>query len=1086
MSFYYINTNHLTEEFFVRQAGEESYWEGLDMANSGTVKNMQAYREITDEYPVIINSFSTDTSYSYRFPRQEIALKNDPNSISILSQCDCFNHAETMCPHVVATLISLKRHIEKENARGKAPAIMDWVEGYKRKSAQSHSDQNKSRFIYCLEIQDNVASIRIRQCKLKASGDGWTNGSIYNLHSEKLFHKFQTDPAATPQDIRIAKLLHQLPSDDYHRHFKVFALEGADGHFVLEQLLQTGRLFYGNDAPFGPISEGSPRPLPIRWHKSEGGSQFFVDESSVNVLMVDPPLYLEKSVLTVSIGPFDEPQGLNLELLYYFRNAPFIPNEYMHQATLSFVQQFPMLPSPPSLDIVEEEGQCSPVLKVFKKDHAIVNEIALDYGYFSVNPGYTDVPELVERDGKLIRVIRDIAYENALVNEVINGIHEVQGETPEHRDGNLLLHFHDEIKNPIAYWFEYIEAIRSYLERRGWDVHVEDDGLKLTPAGEVGAAIGLNDNDWFSLRFDVTIGQDTIPLLPLISQVIGHYDTEDLPETLYLETDSHGYISIPSAKIAPVLRTIEGIYSVSRGQKGYLPLTRGDATNLTNLENVPLSGDTTLFELGQRLAKFDGIKEVTLPKNFKGELRRYQQDGLNWLQFLREFELGGVLADDMGLGKTIQTIANIAVEKRGRRLKKPCLVISTTSAISHWRNEAERFAPHLKTLLLQGPERAELFPEIAKSDIVLSTYPLIFRDHDTLSQQEWHYIVLDEAHKVKNSGTKTAQLLRELESNHRLCLTGTPIQNNLSELWAHFDFLMPKFLGNKKYFQEEYRRPIEKGEGENELQVLRNRVKPFILRREKRVVDTDLPPKTTIIRDIQLEDTQAELYEGIRLSTEDKVLTAMAQKGADRIQVTVLDALLRLRQACCDPRILPEAITKGKAYPSAKFHMLFEMLDELLPEGRRVLIFSQFTKMLRLIRAELENRTIPHLYLEGSQSQKKREKEIALFQEGDTPVYLISLKAGGEGINLTAADTVIHYDPWWNPMIEEQAASRAHRRGQEKPVFEYKLVAEGTVEEKIIKLHQKKMALAEGILGGDGKTGSSKFDEEMIRYLFSK
>ena len=483
----------------------------------------------------------------------------------------------------------------------------------------------------------------------------------------------------------------------------------------------------------------------------------------------------------------------------------------------------------------------------------------------------------------------------------------------------------------------------------------------------------------------------------------------------------------------------------------------------------------------ERIRGAGKIKAVAAPKGFALDLRPYQLDGLAWLQHLRKHELGGILADDMGLGKTAQTLAHLLTEKRGRRLGKPALVVLPTSLVFNWQREAERFAPDLKVLSLRGAGRAEAFAKIPAHDVCLTTYPLLWRDREQLAAHEYHSLILDEAQTVKNAASQAAQVVRTLKAKHRLCLTGTPLENHLGELWSQFDFLLPGFLGDQKDFTARWRTPVEKHGDTVRRDLLARRIAPFILRRRKEQVATELPPKTIVVRSVELEGRQRDLYETVRASMDKRVRDEIAARGFARSQIVILDALLKLRQVCCDPRVI-KTDAAAKVKERAKLDLLMDMLPELVEEGRKVLLFSQFTGMLSLIAAELTTRRIDYVTLTGD--TQDREAPIRQFQDGEVPVFLISLKAGGVGLNLTAADTVIHYDPWWNPAVENQATDRAHRLGQKKAVFVYKLVVAGSIEEKILGLQEKKAELAAGILEEDHQ-GTVKFGEDDIRALLA-
>ncbi len=496
-----------------------------------------------------------------------------------------------------------------------------------------------------------------------------------------------------------------------------------------------------------------------------------------------------------------------------------------------------------------------------------------------------------------------------------------------------------------------------------------------------------------------------------------------------------------------------------------------------------LRGEAGLFELTQRLRDAGAPPPVAPPSGLRLALRPYQLQGLAWLQYLREHHLAGILADDMGLGKTAQVLAHLLVEQEAGRLRDPALVVLPTSLIANWQAEAARIAPSLRTLTLQGPQRHKHFERIGHHDAVFTTYPLLWRDIAELQLRPWHLLVLDEAQMVKNASSRAAGALRRLDARHRLCVTGTPLENHLGELWAHFDLLMPGFLGDARTFQRQWRKPIETNGETLRAQLLARRVRPFILRRRKEEVAAELPPKTEVIRRVQLQGQQRKLYESVRLAADKQVRRVLKKTSFKGAQIAILDALLKLRQVCCDPRLVKSTPTPA-GMESAKMELLAGMLPELVAEGRRVLVFSQFTEMLSLVQLMLDEHELPHLVLTGDTPPHQRGDIVRRFQERGVPLMLLSLKAGGVGLNLTAADTVVHVDPWWNPAVERQATDRAHRIGQDQPVFVYKLVVEGSIEERMLALQERKAALAEGVLGEDFE-GAGKFSEADLEGLLA-
>ena len=499
---------------------------------------------------------------------------------------------------------------------------------------------------------------------------------------------------------------------------------------------------------------------------------------------------------------------------------------------------------------------------------------------------------------------------------------------------------------------------------------------------------------------------------------------------------------------------------------------------LANAQTVDV--EVMIERIRHELRSFSEVESVDPPETFVGTLRPYQRLGLGWMQLLQRCGLGGVLADDMGLGKTVQTLAHLVAEQAAGRLDRPALVLCPTSLVPNWRAEAARFAPTLRVLVLHGKDRAGSFPAIPAHDLVITTYPLLSRDHETLAEQDWHAVVLDEAQGIKNPAATTSKLARTLQARQRLCLSGTPLENHLGELWSLFDFLMPGFLGTRQAFTRRYRTPIEKG-GDQAVQAqLARRVAPFLLRRTKAEVAADLPPKTDIAETVEMAAPQRAIYEGVRLAMHAKVRDAVAKRGLAQSGIIVLDAMLKLRQACCDPRLLKLGTAKAAKAGSAKLERLLELLPTMLEEGRRVLLFSQFTTMLALIQEDLERQRLPYVLLTGE--TKDRTEPVRRFQAGEVPLFLISLKAGGVGLNLTAADTVIHYDPWWNPAVENQASDRAHRIGQTKSVFVYKLIGADTVEERILELQQRKADLANLTFTESGDIAALEQDD--VDFLF--
>ena len=612
-----------------------------------------------------------------------------------------------------------------------------------------------------------------------------------------------------------------------------------------------------------------------------------------------------------------------------------------------------------------------------------------------------------------------------------------------------------------------VEAYRVYGEK-----NLSRYKVRLSKPNIVAEVESDEENKWFNLDLAVEYDDQRVPI-----ETIWKAWTQG---KRYVQLKDGSYTSLPESWLKQLSHRLKTMgLEVDKAPKKQFKQFEAPVLDKM-LEDIPnVQTDSFFVKLRQKIGNFQEIKSLGQPKGLEATLRPYQVQGLSYLNFLRDYGFGGILADEMGLGKTIQTLAFLlTMVERGSRA--PNLIIVPTSVLPNWEREAAKFVPELSRLVIYGARREDLFSQIKDSDLVITTYALLRRDLDHLLKHKYNCVILDEAQNIKNPNTITAKSVRRLDAGMRLCLSGTPIENNLFELWSLFEFLMPGFLGSQHSFQRGIVKPIKDGDEET-LDYLRGRVKPFILRRTKSEVAKDLPPKIETVHYCDLVDEQRDLYGALAKKLKDQVFKDVEEKGMAKSQMSILDALLKLRQICCHPRLLKlDMPGVNTNLPSGKFDAFKDLVNDIVEGGHKVLVFSQFVQMLHVIRNWLSINKMPFSYLDGS--SKDRIEQVDTFNNNpDIPIFLISLKAGGTGLNLTSADYVIHYDPWWNPAVESQATDRTHRIGQKRQVFAYKMICQNTVEEKILKLQEMKKGVAEAIIPGQSALKSlTREDLEML------
>ena len=886
---------------------------------------------------------------------------------------------------------------------------------------------------------------------------------------------------------------------------------GVAGGDWIDKVIATGRARWRK--PDGQVLHwGDDQSASWQWVTlPDGGQQRLMLDGigeGQTLLATAPPLIVDEATGCVHRVACNTHAAQAQRLLM----MPPIPPEAVPQ----IAQQWPAIASPgipaPALAQIVERGviQPVPVLTFLQEkveaylprrygsyssysSHTQKSEMALarlsfDYDGYRVTPTEQASAIIRHNDGNLSRFTRDIAAESAALDEMLD-----QGLIP--------LEVFEQIKaKPTQLWdfapcqpasatdfAPFLQASVPRLRQEGWQIEYSPK-WKLTITEVAGDDLQFDvtpsGTDWFDVALGARIDGKEIDILPLLRRMLAHGGSEWLEQagdSIAIPIGPGKLAQLPTEQIRPVLAMLLTMALDERDASGRLHLPRSDIAVLADLEaasvgQIGWSGGNALRQLARALTRIETETTVT-PPSFTATLRPYQQQGLDWLQALHSAGFGGVLADDMGLGKTVQTLAHVATLKHAGSLNAPVLIVCPTSVLPNWQAEIARFTPGLSAALWHGNNRQGQQDMLASADVILTSYPVLLRDHALFAKQDLALILFDEAHVLKNPKTAGFKAAKTLKAGQIIALSGTPVENQLTDLWSLMELVTPNLLGSLDQFKRTIDRPIVRDDDAAAKALLRRRLRPFMLRRTKDEVAQDLPAKTDIPEWIDLGKAQLASYESLRLLMQKRVRDEIARVGLLRSQIVFLDALLKLRQLCCDPRLVPQY--EGKA-ESAKLARLLEMLPELLREGRRIILFSQFTSMLDLIKPELDALAVGYVEIRGE--TRDRETPVRQFQAGEVPLILVSLKAGGTGLNLTAADTVILYDPWWNPAVEAQAIDRAHRIGQGKPVFVHRLIARGTIEEKILSLQDKKRALAAMLWEGESAT-PAKLSEDDVAFL---
>ena len=1118
-----------------RAVGHVSFLRGLDYFERGMVRSVEFLSH---------GRIHGEVSGSQQKPYAVVA-KYEPGSegrfLPVEGHCSCpvgYN-----CKHAAAVLLAA-RHVSPDGddsgsgtARGGVSGVVRrWLDRWPEAVAGKEDDRpggpnaaagppalGREHLFYVFH-SDETRHVHIAPYRayLRKDGTIGTNFREYRERTPSRTHKY-----LTAEDAAILGWLEFYAGGGYPRRHDW--PDGEELIGLIRGIVETGRARAG-DIRGAALSWADPRRCELGWSVGESGEQQIVARdgtgSPLTLLAFPTPFFIDTESGEMGVAE----TALTARLASWFAAAPPVPHHSIH-AVAAKLSRISLHAPVPRLHRVEERSGARPmpVLTLCGCTYRLPRfvhgdwrgtgysgsvvypfarlEIAYEGAAIRLRAGWGD--DIAASGDNGFAVIRRDRAREAAFEEALREVAKRYG----YEDHELLRYDHalprelreaDIVFPPVGddeddaaggAGIGFVSQAVSQLRAEGWRVEIDGTWPFRLYEGPVAYSTSLEPrgSDWFSLCLSLEANGRKLDIAPIIVQLVETLPVDEwggLEEGFDVERHLAGrvfhsrfedgtWLAIDAARFA---RFAEAFLEA----QGLLGFHRAEASRLFELAEAlegcgaPWTGGREILDLGARLRSLAEAPEVPAPAALRGTLRPYQRAGYGWLRALSESGFGGVLADDMGLGKTVQTLALLAHRHLEEKVALPSLLVVPTSLVGNWRREAARFVPDLKLLVLHGPDRRHRFPEISDHHLVVTTYPLLNRDHEALFGYDYDTAVLDEAQAVKNPAAAVSKRIREIRARQRLALTGTPLENNLQELWALYDWLTPGLLGNRKRFTAEFRTPIEKHGDRARQRLLSARVKPFLMRRTKEEVAPELPEKTVIDELVPLEGAQAALYESIRTAMDKRIREAIAARGLAASRIAVLDALLKLRQVCCDPGLVRlDAARKVKE--SAKRARLMALLEELVAEGRKVLIFSQFVKMLKLVEREVAARGWGYAMLHGR--TKDRDAEVAAFQSGDLPLFLVSLKAGGTGLNLTAADTVIIYDPWWNPAVERQAMDRAHRIGQDKPVFVHRLIAENTVEAAIQRMQARKQALADALFEGTGQ-GPLALTEEDIHALF--
>ncbi|MCC7531922.1 MAG: SWIM zinc finger family protein [Candidatus Melainabacteria bacterium] len=1082
-----FSSSHIADIF-----GQRTFVRGLEYKSKGAVVKLDVdFDERTLRGAV---QGTRDLPYQVRVSTNEKGLINN-------TSCSC--PVGSYCKHAVALILEAGSIHGFTEFVSTGPmelprSVQHWVDEIKG-SISAHAEKaekiSAESVIYIIDKSrfGNIPSIVLTPYLV-----GKKNSAGLQKVVETSFEDLSPELGATKDDESIAQFALAALSSAYLGD--VLSGDPELVKMLLDKLVATGRTYF-RSASNSPLTKGPRVEGKVKWVFRRDRSQvpaIVADKATIVPLMSACPAYVDTYMN--HIGFMDLPA--DVETIAKLLIAPPVMPGFADKV----YDQLKDLALPPEIELPcpmldEEIVKNEPTPQISFKSILPIGNEALLYWRRGLEPnkGINVVDLSFDYDGHTF----DLRDKNSEFREAKgpNSVVYRRDLSSERKAAQKLkdlgfepLPMHSEstrmrfiLKDDCDYrWLHFVENELPRLLKTEWKVDVDETFTYRVVKPEEALEFELKEQTawWFVLELGVTHEGKRISLFPIIISALKRAGASNLKDLDIQSLNINGYfyapmgdgrlIALPFDRVESVIDLIREMYNAD------LKEATVEAERLPAiLSHIKVMPTERIKKLAKHLEKLDRIEPIETPEDFGAELRQYQKEGLGWLNFLSDMDAGGILADDMGLGKTVQGLAHILLRKQKGLLTQPALVVCPTSVVPNWMNEAERLTPTLKVLRLTGSDRMERFREIPQADIVVTSYALLLRDAESLAISDWSMIILDESQYIKNPTTSVSKAASRLRARARFCFTGTPVENNLRELWSQFNFLMPNMLGNRKSFASFFQKPIERNDNQERKRMLQRRIRPFMLRRTKSEVVQELPPKTLILHPIELIGEQRDLYESVRLAMHKRVNEEIRDKGIPGMRILIIDALLKLRQTCCDPRLVKLKMAEGIT-DSAKLLTLMDMLPQLAEEGRRIIVFSQFRKMLELIEVELQREKLDYVMLTGV--TKDRQTAINKFQRGDVPIFLISLKAGGTGLNLTAADTVIHYDPWWNPAVEDQATDRAYRIGQDKPVFVYKFIARGSVEERIVVMQEHKKGLAGGIFT-EGQAASLAVNQEEIDFL---